>query len=74
MDGPVAIRYQGKYHEMEKLSSSPLQNLKWEILKDGRDVVIFAVGSMIETALQSARILERQGLKPTIINARVISL
>lgn len=73
MDGPVAIRYpKENTMEMEKLSSSPLQNLKWEILKDGRDVVIFAVGSMIETALQSARILERQGLKPTIINARVI--
>jgi len=73
MNSPVAIRYpKNNTAYMEDLPSYPLYDLKWEYLKEGKDLVILAVGPMIEIALQSARIIERQGIHPTIINARVI--
>lgn len=71
MDGPVAIRYP-KNSTAEDLPSSPLNNLKWEILIKGTDIVILAVGSMVETALQTEEILRKQGIRPTVINARII--
>ncbi|HHY81437.1 MAG TPA: 1-deoxy-D-xylulose-5-phosphate synthase [Clostridiales bacterium] len=70
---PAAIRYpKDSSWFMEDLPSKPLDSLNWEVLSEGRDIAILAVGSMIESAFQAAEILEKQGISPAIINARII--
>ena len=72
-DGPVAIRYpKSSTGVAEDLPSYPLQSLRWETLINGQEIAILAVGSMVDTALQTASLLRRQGLNPTVINARII--
>jgi 1-deoxy-D-xylulose-5-phosphate synthase len=73
LNEPVAIRYPKSSSEnAEDLQSFPLHSLEWETLIEGKDIAIFAVGSMVEIALQTASLLIRQGFNPTVINARII--
>jgi 1-deoxy-D-xylulose-5-phosphate synthase len=73
LNKPVAIRYPKDNCGMsEELPSSPLLDLRWEMLIHGSDVLVLAVGSMVETALEAADILRGQGLNPTVVNARII--
>ena len=43
---------------------------KAEVLKEGDDVAILAYGSMVEEAWRAAALLEKEGVQPTIVNAR----
>ncbi|MCS7199968.1 MAG: 1-deoxy-D-xylulose-5-phosphate synthase [Caldimicrobium sp.] len=45
---------------------------KGEVLKDGGDGVIFAIGSMVYPALHSAKSLEKKGLNVAVINVRFL--
>jgi 1-deoxy-D-xylulose-5-phosphate synthase len=45
---------------------------KGEILRDGSDVAILAVGSMVAPALEAAEQLARQGIESTVVNARFV--
>ncbi len=45
---------------------------KSETLRQGNDVAILAVGSMVMPSLQAAEILARQGIEATIVNARFV--
>ena len=72
LDKPVAIRYPkgpglplGK--ELQKLELG-----EPEILKDGKDFAVFALGSMVKPAYEALEILEKQGLKGTLVNARFV--
>ena len=42
------------------------------VLRDGREVALVAVGSMVEVALQAAQELEKQGVSTAVINARFV--
>ncbi|MBD3336036.1 MAG: 1-deoxy-D-xylulose-5-phosphate synthase [Candidatus Eisenbacteria bacterium] len=44
----------------------------WEVMRDGRDVCILAIGTMVGIAQQAAEILESDGLQPTVVNARFL--
>ena len=44
----------------------------WEMLREGKDIVILAVGKYVKRALETADILNKYGLKPTVVNARFI--
>ncbi len=74
--GPIAMRYpRGAVAEE---SSSVLRNVapqavmhgKAEILREGREVLFVAIGSMVYTAYEAALLLEREGIEATVINAR----
>jgi 1-deoxy-D-xylulose-5-phosphate synthase len=72
LDEPVAIRYprgRGKESLAEK---PPVTSKSAVIIKEGSDICIMAVGSMVETALQAADILQQQGISAEIVNARFI--
>jgi len=71
---PVAIRYpRGSGGSLVSISSfKPIQIGRSEKLRDGKDIAIIAVGSMVNTALQVAEILSREGKEATVINARFI--
>jgi 1-deoxy-D-xylulose-5-phosphate synthase len=73
-DGPVAIRY-----PKAATTLSPDGDFQEDLIdgtgkieRYGDDVAIFAVGCMVETALEAADILEKQGLQATVINPRFI--
>ncbi len=73
-DGPAAVRYprgngigvsldwQFKEFEIGKA----------EVLKEGEDVAIWAIGHHVHTALLAAEELESQGIKAAVINARFV--
>jgi 1-deoxy-D-xylulose-5-phosphate synthase len=44
----------------------------WEILRNGDDVAIFAVGTMVETSLEAAQALEEDGVRCTVVNCRFL--
>jgi 1-deoxy-D-xylulose-5-phosphate synthase len=55
--------------------SGPLHELpigKSEILQDGSDVAILAVGSMVVTAERAADALAADGISATVVNARFV--
>ena len=71
---PVAIRYPRGFagSAVGMSSSAPVKLGKAESLRNGKDLAIFAVGSMVNTALESANILSRMGIEAAVINARFI--
>jgi 1-deoxy-D-xylulose-5-phosphate synthase len=44
----------------------------WEMLRNGRDLAILAVGTMVEPALAAATRLEGEGLDPAVVNCRFL--
>jgi 1-deoxy-D-xylulose-5-phosphate synthase len=74
-DGPAAIRYpRGKTSpEFIKNDHLPITLGKSEILTDGEDIVILAIGNMVEPAFDAARILKAEtDISATVVNARFI--
>jgi 1-deoxy-D-xylulose-5-phosphate synthase len=69
---PFAIRYprgMGQGIPLDR-ETSPVPLGKAKLLKDGNDVVIFALGSMVYPALEAAALLGKQGIDAAVINAR----
>src|SRR5262249_49468088 len=70
-DGPVAIRYpKGPAPGTPDLPVEPLPIGRWEELRKGDDAVIFAIGRMVEVAMEAAERLELQGVSCGAVNAR----
>ncbi|MFF2482062.1 1-deoxy-D-xylulose-5-phosphate synthase [Paenibacillus sp. NPDC058071] len=73
-DGPIAIRYpriNGLGVEMDK-ELKPLPIGKWETVREGEAAVVLAIGPMVQTALEAAEILKREGISVRVVNARSI--
>lgn len=72
--GPVALRYPRGRGEGVAFSSTlnkiPLG--KAELLKEGEDLLILAVGASVYPALKAAGDLEKRGFNATVVNARFI--
>ena len=70
--GPSAIRYpRGKVPE--SLLECPDVNMgKGEMLRDGTDIALLAIGSCVMPALKAAKRLERDGINAAVLNARFI--
>ena len=71
-NGPVAIRYpRGAVSkiptdmELKKLTIG-----ESEILKDGRDILIIAIGSAVQPAKHASELLNEMGISACVINAR----
>ncbi|MBT3226387.1 MAG: 1-deoxy-D-xylulose-5-phosphate synthase [Deltaproteobacteria bacterium] len=75
-DGPIAMRFpRGSTTEYSELLQSELPELsfgKGEKLQTGADILLLAVGTMVESALEVAKILEATGLSVGVINARFV--
>lgn len=70
---PLAIRYpRGDAWEGEKDHRAPIEYGKSEMLYEGEQVALLAVGSMVETAIQVKKELEKAGLHATVVNARFV--
>lgn len=73
MHGPVAVRYpRGRAFLWEGKERSPYQYGRAEVLTRGREVLMLAVGNMVEKAWKAAELLELQGIHPTVVNMRFL--
>jgi 1-deoxy-D-xylulose-5-phosphate synthase len=73
-DGPIALRYprgEGWGVEMEK-EIRPLEIGKGELLRDGKDIAIIAIGNTVVPALKAAQDLVQLGIDAAIVNARFV--
>lgn len=72
--GPIAFRYPrgaGYGVEMDReFKSLPIG--KGEVIREGRDLALVAVGAEVYPALEAAHILAEKGIEAAVINARFI--
>ena len=72
-EGPVAIRYpRGKVQSIETNTEKamPFKIGEAEVVKEGKDVAIIALGNTVYTALSAAVKLEKEGVSTMVVNAR----
>lgn len=73
LNRPVAVRYPRGGEGSAKFKSPDNINFgKAEIIKEGKDLSIVAVGKMVERAVEVSQILEKTGIDAEIINVRFI--
>jgi 1-deoxy-D-xylulose-5-phosphate synthase len=73
-DGPVAVRYPRGAGLGVRMDFDPpaLPTGKAERLRDGIDLSLIAVGSMVRTALLAAEVLAAEGIDASVLNARFV--
>ena len=73
--GPCALRIprgEGEGVPLAEEGFEPLQIGRGELLTDGDDLLIVAYGAMVYPALATAALLQEQGLRAAVINARFL--
>ncbi|MEW6228272.1 MAG: 1-deoxy-D-xylulose-5-phosphate synthase [Bacillota bacterium] len=72
LPGPVALRYPRSpgWGRGSAPRSRPLDLGKGVVLREGSDVAIVALGSMVHPSLRAASVLKRKGIEVTVVNAR----
>jgi len=70
--GPIALRYPKGVWKEKLFESKQLDFGKGVKIREGKDVTIAAIGSMVETALKVAELLESVGIDAEVINARFV--
>ena len=72
MNGPVAVRYPRGSGVGVALSDTlnVLPIGKAEVLREGSDVCLWAIGTMVESAEKLAEMLAEQGIKAGVVNIR----
>lgn len=73
-DGPVSVRYPRGVSLGVKMDDAPqaLPIGKGELLKDGTDVAIIAIGVSVWQAHQAAKRLSKEGVSTAVVNARFV--
>ena len=73
-EGPISIRYPrgAGTGALPKTSPKLLEIGKAEVLRHGTDVALFGLGNFSAVALETADLLEKQGIKAAVINPRWI--
>jgi 1-deoxy-D-xylulose-5-phosphate synthase len=72
-EGPVAIRYpKGEAWEGLEDHREPIAKGRAEVIEKGSGVALLAVGSMVRTACETAELLKKEGIHPTIVNMRFV--
>jgi len=73
-DGPIAFRYpRGTAVGCPPLSAvTPIPIGKAEVLKEGHDVVLMAVGAPVMEALAAHALLADQGIQATVVDCRFV--
>ncbi len=73
-EGPFFIRYPKASAEKNRktVKSKQLDIGKWELLSEGKDVAIIAVGSMNGISDKAAKLLDKEGISAARIDAKFI--
>jgi 1-deoxy-D-xylulose-5-phosphate synthase len=73
LDGPAAIRYpRGSTSGKHDGELAPMVLGKAEVLRRGEGVAILALGNTVDVALDAAALLDADGVRPTVVNARFV--
>ncbi len=74
-DGPFCTRYP---RDKAPKDPRPAREVKpvpygtWEMLREGRDIAILAVGTMVAPAVKAAEQLAAEGIEVTVVNCRFL--
>ena len=68
---PVSIRYPKNY-AAKSSSVEEIEIGKGEIVRDGTDIAILAIGTMVYPALEAAEILEKKNINASVVNMRFV--
>ncbi len=73
-DGPASVRYPRGVSLGVEMDREPmaLPIGKGELLRDGKDVAIVAIGVTVWQAVQAAERLEQEGISAAVVNARFV--
>lgn len=73
-DGPAAVRYPRGNGFGVDIARDPeiIEIGKAEVVCEGEDVAIIAYGSMVQPAVDAAKMLEKEGIDATVVNARFV--
>ena len=71
-DGPIVIRYPRGGESKINMNSKSIRFGKCEILKEGNDLSIIAIGNMVSRSLEVSKLLESDGISCEIINVRFL--
>ena len=69
---PVLIRYPRGSEDISFETCEKIELGKSEVLKNGHDLTIFAIGKMVAKGIEASKILENKGISCTVINSRFI--
>ena len=69
---PVAIRYPKSEARDFYKPEVALEEGKAEIVKEGSEVLIVSIGTVIKEALETAKILEEKGISTSVVDARFL--
>ena len=72
LKAPVMIRYPRGSSGLNELACSPLEKGHAEVVREGRDLALWAVGREVRTALETADILKKSGISCRVVNARFL--
>ena len=73
LNKPVAVRYpRGIAEDIADMEFKPIVSYENEIIKNGKDIAVFATGKTVKLALETERVLQGSGISPTIINVRFL--
>ncbi len=74
-NGPIALRYPRGSGYGVPMASKPhsIEIGKGEELREGKDLTIIAIGSMVYPAMEAAEALSAEGVECTVLNARFIN-
>ena len=69
----MAVRYpKGGASTEFREHREPIETGKAEILQKGKDVALLAVGAMVPAAAEASAILEKEGIRATLVNVRFV--
>lgn len=74
LEGPVALRYprgEGLGAALEE-PFTPLESLAAEVLEEEGEIALLAVGSMVDAAQKTAKLLQEEGLSAAVVNMRTV--
>lgn len=70
---PMAIRYpRGNSYELNVGEYIPIKIGTYEVIYEGNDIAILAIGTMVKHSIEAKNILINDNINPTIINARFL--
>lgn len=70
---PVAIRYpRGNSYYLEKGKYDKINLGEYEIIDEGKDIAVLAIGNMVKHAIEAKEILLKDNINPTIVNSRFL--
>jgi 1-deoxy-D-xylulose-5-phosphate synthase len=73
--GPFALRYPRDASPDTPIAAPDIPAVSfgtWEVLRQGRDIAILAVGTTVLPALAAAESLAADGIDPTVVNCRFL--